>query len=95
MDMEHLALYGAGTVGACGEEESEGVWIRGAALPAHMDIERKTLAGKAMRRIGLNELVVEEDSWSRNIIEHFVGVRDIWDFNKLSDQELGEVNAIS
>lgn len=95
MDMEHLALYGDGTAGGCGEEESEGVWIRGAALPAHLDIERKTLAGKAMGRIGLNELVVEEDSWSRNIIEHFVGVRDIWDFNKLSDQELGEVNAIS
>lgn len=95
MDMEHLALNGAGMIGACCKEKCEGVWVRGAALPAHLDVERKTPAGKSMGRIGLNELVVEEDGWFGNTVEHFVGVRDVWDFNKLSDQELCKVDAIS
>lgn len=95
MDMEHLALNGVGSIGARGEEECEGVWVRGAALPSHLDVERETPGGKAMGRIGLNELVVEEDSWFGNIVEHFVGVRDVWDFNKLGDQKLCKVDAIS
>ncbi|CAN4111408.1 unnamed protein product [Withania somnifera] len=95
MDLEHLALNGAGTIGARGEEECEGVWIRGAALPAHLGVERKTTAGKAMGRICLNELVVEEDGWLGNIVEYFVGVRDVWYFNKFGDQELCKVDAIS
>lgn len=95
MDMEHLALNGTGTIGACSKEKCEGVWVGGAALPAHLDVERKTPAGKSMGRISLNELVVEENSWSGNIVEHFVGVRDVWDLNKFGDQELCKVDAIS
>lgn len=95
MDMEHLALNGGGTIGARCKEKCEGVWVRGAALPAHLDVERKTLAGKSMGRICLNKLVVEEDSWFSNIVEHFVGVRDVWDFNYLRDQELCKIDAIS
>ena len=82
-----MALNGARTIDACGEDE------RGVALTAHLDVERKTLVRKPMRRIGLNELVVEEDGLV--ILSNTVGIRDVWGFTKFGDHVLGKVNAIS
>lgn len=63
-------------------------------MKAHLGVERQAVMGRAMGRVGLNEFVVEKDSWFRNKVEHFVGVRDVWDFKKLAYQEFAEVRAI-
>ncbi|GFY90193.1 hypothetical protein Acr_07g0003900 [Actinidia rufa] len=77
------------------EEESEGMRVWRAALESHLGAEREALVVRAMRSVGLNELVVEEESWFWNKVEQFVGVWDVWDFKELDNKEIGEVYAVS
>lgn len=50
-----------------------------------------------MRRVGLNEFVVEKDGgWFRNKVEQCMGIWDVWDFCKLGCyQEFAQVSTIS
>ncbi|KAL7002314.1 hypothetical protein U1Q18_003467 [Sarracenia purpurea var. burkii] len=62
---------------------------------AHLSVERQAIALRAVRRVCVNELVVEKDSWFRNKVEQGAGVRDIWDLKELDNEEFGEVYSIS
>lgn len=50
---------------------------------------------RAMRRVGLNEPVIEEQSWLRNTVKQVAGIRDVWDFKELHNKKFGEVDATS
>lgn len=64
-------------------------------MKAHSGVEGQALVVRAIRRVGLNELVVTKDSWVRNKVEQVVGVLDVWEFKEFRDEELGEVYACS
>lgn len=78
MGVEHLALGRTRKVSACSKEEGEGVWAGGEASVKNLRIERQALEMRAVRRIGLDELIVEEESWVRSIVEQLVGIVYIW-----------------
>lgn len=52
---------------------------------SHLQVERKAHMLRAMRRVSLDELVVEECSWVWNIIKHFVGIGNIRNFYKFGN----------
>lgn len=62
---------------------------------AHLGVERQRLMVRAIRRVGLNELVVDKESWFRNKVEQVVGIWDVWDFKEFHNEEFGEVYAVS
>lgn len=72
--MEHSSKARGGKGSASGEHEGERMFIWCAAMETHFGIERDALMGLAMRRVGLNELVVKKHSWFGNKIEQFVGI---------------------
>lgn len=64
-------------------------------MKAHSGVEGQALVVRAIRRVGLNELVVTKDSWVRNKVEQVVGVLDVWEFKEFRDEELREVYTCS
>lgn len=60
-----------------------------------LGIEGEALARGAVRRVGLDEFVVEERSWGRRIVEQLVGIVYVWDLQQVCDQVFGEICAIS
>lgn len=83
--MENLTSGTRVKRGRSSEEGSEGVLVGGATIDAHSGVKTKTVVVRPMRTESLNEFVIMEDSWLRNKVQHFVCVRDVWDFNKLRD----------
>lgn len=95
ISMKHLALPGTGKLSAGNKKEGEGVGIGGETSAAHLNVERQTMIMRTMGRVCLDDLVVEEDCWVRNIVEQLVGIWDVWDFKKFFYQELGKIQTVS
>lgn len=81
--------------GAGGEKEGEGVLVGGVAVASHAGVEGEAGKGRAMGGVGLDELVVERAWWVRNKVEQGVGVRDVWDLESLTHDQLAVVHAVS
>ena len=64
-------------------------------IKTHLGVEIETCLIRAMGRVGLDEFVIEEESWLRNKVEQFVGVRDVGDLEKFGDEEFGEIDAVA
>lgn len=64
-------------------------------METHLCIERQALVVLAIRRVGLNELVVEKDIGLGKKVEESVGIWEVWDMKELQNEGLGVVYAIS
>lgn len=80
---------------ASAKQESERLWIRVAATEAHLRIEGQALVVLAMRRVGLNELVVEKDTGPGKEAEEGAGIWEAPDVEEFQNEGLGVVYAIS
>lgn len=80
MGMEELGK-GKGRKGsACREEEVESVLIGRVAMKAHLGVEGEALVLGLGGRVGLDDLVVEEDGWFGRVVEEEMGILEVWDF---------------
>lgn len=78
--MGHLAVGTTGKLRTCDEEEGEGVRAREQASVEELGVEREALGMRAVGRTGLDELVVEGETWVGNSVEHLVCIVYVWDF---------------
>ncbi|KAJ1378383.1 hypothetical protein SESBI_47915 [Sesbania bispinosa] len=81
MGMEHLAK-GKGRKGsACREEEVESVLIWRVAMKTHLGVKGEAVVLMlGMGGVGLNELVVEEDSGLGRVVQQHLSIVQVWDF---------------
>lgn len=80
MGVGHLAVGAARKLGAGDEEEGEGVGAGEEGSVKELGVEREALGMRAVRGVGLDELVVEEKSWVGNSVEHLVCIVYVADF---------------
>lgn len=95
MGVDGLAETKGGKGGASAEQESERVSIGAEAMEAHLLVEGQALMVLGMRRVGLNELVVEEDSGFGKKVEKGMGIWDVWDLKELQNEGRTVVYAVS
>lgn len=80
MGVGHLAMGTTRKLRARDEEEGEGVRIGEEGAVKELGVEREALRMRAVRRVGLDELVVEGKSWVGNSVEHLVCIVYVADF---------------
>lgn len=95
MGVDRLAERRGGKGGASAEQESERVPIWAAAMEAHLLVDGQALLVLAMRRVGLNELVAEEDRGFGKKVEKGMGIWYVWDLEELQNEGLSVVYTIS
>lgn len=78
-----------------GKNKREGVLVRRTALKAHLGVEGHAPVVLPVTRIGLNELVIEEDSWLWNKVEQLSGIGKVWDVKESNNECFGVIYAIS
>lgn len=78
-----------------GKNKREGVLIWQTALKAHLGVEGHALVALPVTRIGLNELVIEKDSWLWNKVEQLSGIGKVWDVKDPNNQCFDVVYATS
>lgn len=61
----------------------------------HLGVEIKTLMVRSIRSIGLNKLVIEKNSWSRNNVEQFACIWNIGNLEEVHYEFFGVIYAIS
>lgn len=80
MGLDHLAARTTRKLRARDEEEGEGVRTREQASVEEFRVEIEALRVLAVRGMGLDELVVEGESWVVNTVEHLVCIVNVGNF---------------